>query len=96
MATDQYAPGWLPNAAGEVLLLGVCDGCLIPADECPDTLAHWVIQIVTVDEANVLPGQEYIRCGTEPQCPGHPVERKLYCLACQKEGKHELTSHPHS
>ncbi len=70
-----------------------CTGCGIPAEEMPDSVASWVSQITQIDELTDPTCQGYIKCENTPECPGHLVERKLFCTSCQKEGKHDVQAH---
>ena len=88
---------WRPDNNGIVGLLGTCYTCHTPADEWPDTLNYWVIQMVAIEDITDPDNQQLIRCSSERECQGHPIERHLFCIECQKEGKHDVdASHKHN
>jgi len=68
-------------------LLAYCSTCGVPADECPTTFKDWRTQLTNIDELTDPSCQGYVRCPSSPDCPGHLVERKLFCTACQEKGK---------
>ncbi len=70
----------------EVLLTGACYNCGIPADEMPDSLEHWLVQLVPIPYITDPIRQGITRCPNDPHCPGHPVEQRLYCVACREAG----------
>jgi hypothetical protein len=76
--------------------INLCTGCGIPVDEMPDTVAEWRVQAIPIEELTDPTCQGYVRCSNEPQCPGHLVERRMFCVRCQEEKKHEVPAHPDS
>ena len=82
-------PGsWQQDNNGNVGLIGACYSCHTPADEWPETLELWVVQLIVIDTITDPSNQRTLKCTDERHCPGHPIETHLFCLACQKEDKH--------